>query len=129
MDDTTKTDQPEVKIPEIDEEDPQFLAEQAAKQAAASAAAASKRQISQDKQDERETWHKLVVKVITWRDGLFEGGLIKDSDKITAKEWSTYSKGVIKINTSAKAEKIKANLDEIKQRIKQHGGFEADVPN
>lgn len=77
-----------------------------------------------DKLNERETWHKLVVKVILWKDGIIEGGTYKSRDKITLKEWDTYCKRMIKTNTTYGRQKVLSNLNEIKVIIKKHGGFE-----
>lgn len=113
MDDTFNNTPSETEV-----EEESKLADERARQAAA------KRQITQEKQDERASWHKLVVKVINWRGAAKPNAT--EADKITAKEWTAYTKGVLKINTSARTETVKANLEEIKQKIKKHGGFADD---
>lgn len=69
---------------------------------------------------EREAWHKLVVKIIIWKDGVQ-----KVSDKITPKEWSRYCQGILKANISVGKEKIKNSLKETQNIIRNNGGFEA----
>ncbi len=71
---------------------------------------------SQQKQEERETWHKLVVKVICWKDGLLQ-------DKITPKEWTTYCQSMIKTNVSVGKQKVMENLKQLQQIIKDRNGF------
>lgn len=84
---------------------------------------ASSKQATLERQEERENWHKLVVKIINWKDG----NLSKTNDKdikITKKEWTTYSKKVLETNISSK-QKTLANLQQTKDLIQKHGGFEA----
>lgn len=81
----------------------------------------------QEKFNEREAWHKLVVKIICWKDGLLEGGTVKFTDKITLKEWNTYFKRMIKTNTTYHKERVLNNLKETREMIKKHGGFEKAV--
>ncbi len=78
---------------------------------------------NQEKTEEREIWHKLVVKIISWKSGLLEGGLIKATDKITPKEWNTYHKGRVKISSDFGKDKVRSSLKEIKAFIKKQGGF------
>lgn len=80
--------------------------------------------IYQEKVIEREIWHKLVVKVLCWKDGLLEGGSIKSSDKITVKEWKTYCQKIMETNIISGREKSLANLKITEQLIKNHNGFE-----
>lgn len=77
-----------------------------------------------EKFNEREAWHKLVVKIISWKEGLLEGGSVKITDKVTSKEWNTYTKHLIKTNTSYTKQKVLSNLKETEDLIKQNGGFE-----
>ncbi len=74
---------------------------------------------------ERENWHKLVVKVISWKSGLLEGGSVKTANKITNKEWNLYCDRLVKTNTTYGKPKVLADLKEIKKLIKEHGGFES----
>ena len=71
---------------------------------------------SQQKFEERETWHKLVVKVICWKDGLLQ-------DKITPGEWATYCQCMIKTNVSVGKQKVMENLKALQHIIKDHNGF------
>lgn len=86
-------------------------------------------QASQDQADQREIWHKLVVKIISWKDGLLEGGVIKFSDKISSKEWNVYFKRIIKMNTSYSKERVLSSLKETKDLIIKNGGFEKNLYN
>ncbi len=85
------------------------------------------RLVDQKKLDEREAWHKLVVKVIRWRDGLSEGGVLTTADKISAKEWGIYSRHTLKTNITYSRLRVLTNLREIREVIKQHGGFEEEA--
>jgi hypothetical protein len=82
---------------------------------------------SLDKLQERETWYKLVVKIINWKDGFLGENVKRAHDKVTAKEWSLYSKGMTSSNTTYSKEKVSALLNETKAKIKEHGGFEEEV--
>jgi hypothetical protein len=72
--------------------------------------------------DEREIWHKLVIKVIRWKDEPVVGGNF--TAKITSKEWDTYAKSIVQINTTNEKQKFLADLQETKDLIQKHGGFE-----
>jgi hypothetical protein len=79
--------------------------------------------INQEKLEEREAWHKIVVKILSWKNGLAEGGSIQITDKITSQEWDTYYQSTIKINTVNGKDKAIAKLKEIKESITKHNGF------
>lgn len=76
------------------------------------------RKAYQDKHAARESWHKLVVKILNWK-----GGSLKESTKITSREWVTYCQGVLKTNITAGRQKTHQSLNEIKELIRNHGGF------
>lgn len=76
-----------------------------------------------EKQAQQAIWHSLVVKVICWKDGLVDGGIIKSTDKITPKEWRTYQEGIIKANANTDRQKVLQKLNELKKRIKGFNGF------
>lgn len=80
--------------------------------------------VNQEKQEERETWLKLVVKIISWQDGLIAGGSVKVADKITPKEWETYFQRMIKTNTTYDKQKVLSKLQETQESIRRNGGFE-----
>lgn len=80
---------------------------------------------SQEKSDQREIWHKLVVKIINWKDG----GASRIKDKITPKEWNTYYRRMLKTNTSYGKQRVLSELKETKDTIQKHGGFEEASPN
>ena len=71
----------------------------------------------QEKLNERELWHKLVVKVINWKDA---ESLM---DKITIKEWSTYCEKMIIINVTKGKQFALDSLEETRKTIMSHGGF------
>lgn len=81
------------------------------------------RQVSPEKSQERELWFKMVVKVISWRDGPRERSSKVLASKITPEEWASYCKEVIKINAGTSKEKTQKKLDEVVVQIKKHGGF------
>lgn len=76
-----------------------------------------------EKSAEREEWHKLVVKVISWKGGLVDGGVVKQTDKISSAEWDEYCKRTIKTNVTYSKERVLSTLDETKKAIAHHGGF------
>ena len=82
------------------------------------------RVVNQEKLDEREAWHKIVVKILSWKDGLTEGSAVKFKDKITSIEWNIYWQSSIRINVIHGKEKTEKKLEEIRRMIQKHGGFE-----
>lgn len=82
---------------------------------------------SQEKLDERESWHKLVIKIISWKDGPVQESIVKAAYRITATEWDTYSRHITASNTSYSKEKVSSSLKETKEIIKKNGGFEEDI--
>ncbi len=70
----------------------------------------------QQKSEEREAWHKLVVKIIRLKEGLIE-------DKLTPKEWKAYCEFMVKTNISYSKEKILHGLKETRELIKANFGF------
>ena len=79
---------------------------------------------NQDQIDAREIWHKLVVKVISWQDGISERGAIALKQKISVKEWKTYAEHMLRINVTIGRQKALTKLEETRLHIKKHGGFE-----
>lgn len=72
---------------------------------------------STEKQEEREFWHKIVVKVLKWKEST------ACPEKITLKEWNFYHKSTLKINESfPRAETLK-KLNAVKDMILKNGGF------
>lgn len=98
----------------------------------------------QQKLEERESWHKLVVKIIVWNEGSADKNLPETvemldpsvkkrssspkkkafSNKITQSEWNTYRQQMIKTNTTYNKERVLADLKSTFQKIKLNGGFE-----
>ncbi len=77
-----------------------------------------------EKFEKRELWHKLVVKILCWKDGLLEGSSINITNKITPKEWKTYYKKMVETNLIYGKEKALSNLKITKAKIEEHGGFD-----
>lgn len=73
---------------------------------------------STEKQEEREHWHKIVVKVLKWKES--SSGI----EKITSKEWNFYHKSTLKINESFPRSEILKKLNSVKEQILKNGGFE-----
>lgn len=72
---------------------------------------------STEKQEEREFWHKIVVKILRWKESTTH------PEKITLKEWNFYHKSTLKINESfPRAETLK-KLNAVKEQILKNGGF------
>jgi hypothetical protein len=78
---------------------------------------------NQEKQDEREAWHKLVVKIISWKNRLPESVAVLTNDLISKKEWDKYCKGTVKINANVDKKVMMKRLEEIRARIESFGGF------
>lgn len=72
----------------------------------------------------KESWFKLVVKIINWKDGNREKGSVMLGSKITSKEWSAYSKGMLGNNLINGEKKVMENLKKTKELIQSCGGFE-----
>lgn len=81
----------------------------------------------QEKWEEREAWHKLVVKIISWKSGLVKGGMVTKDHKITAEEWKTYFDRTLQINTTYGRQRVLSDLEETRTRISNHGGFADEV--
>jgi len=77
----------------------------------------------QKKIQEREDWHKLVVKVIVWKEGTVGKGVVQLVNKITPKEWKLYRKKLTSANAANAKDKTHIRLKETWDRIKEHGGF------
>lgn len=82
-----------------------------------------KKAASAEKASEQEAWRRIVVKVISWSDGLHSGGIIKQTDTITPKEWKTYVDKYKKINVNNDKHKVEQDLEDTKQKIASFGGF------
>lgn len=72
----------------------------------------------------KENWHKLVVKILIWKDGVSTDNSIKAKNRITDGEWKTYSKTIISTNVTYSKEKVLAKLKDLKETIQKNGGFE-----
>ncbi len=81
---------------------------------------------NQDKLEEREAWYKLVVKIINWKDGQNQGNSLNANNKITAKEWDMYYKRMLKTNITYSKQRVLTTLEETRDKIQTHGGFESD---
>lgn len=79
---------------------------------------------SQEKTEERETWLRLVVKVILWEDAPDSRNSTESEYRITRSEWSKYCKRIIKTNLTDRKEKVLAGLEDTLKKIKLHGGLE-----
>lgn len=84
----------------------------------------SDKEIAHEKNlEEREVWHKLIVKVITWKDGTVGKGVVAFSEKITPKEWRHYKKRLTAASPVKDVARIEARLKETLEKIKKNGGF------
>lgn len=84
---------------------------------------AARKAASLEKTNQQDIWRRIVVKVISWSDGLLSGGIIKQTDKITREEWKVYSDRCFKINIGQDKKKIEKDLDITKKKIEFHNGF------
>ncbi len=73
-----------------------------------------------EKQKAKEDWHKLVVKILTWKDGSSSDS----KERITDSEWKTYYKTIVNTNLTYSKDKVLSNLKEIRATIEENGGFE-----
>lgn len=71
----------------------------------------------------RESWHKIVVKILCWKDGLTQQNTITTADKITASEWRGYCERMMQISLEAGKDKTAEKLKQVKELIQKHGGF------
>lgn len=84
----------------------------------------ARKNAAKEKSDQQESWLKIVVKVISWSEGLHSGGIVQQTDKITTKEWDFYCKRSMQINTSHSKKKIEEELENSRKKIKSFDGFE-----
>ena len=80
------------------------------------------KQTPQERQEESEIWHKLVVKIVIWKEGSAQN-LLNTTTKLALSEWKTYYERIIKININQNKEKVLSDLEYTLQKIKLHGGF------
>lgn len=80
------------------------------------------RVLNQEKLEARESWHKLVVKIISWKDGI-SNKTFKLNDKISPKEWEIYCERKMEINLIQGKDKVLKMLEDTKKIIKIHRGF------
>lgn len=83
-----------------------------------------KKALSLEKSNQEALWRKIVVKVISWTDGLVSGGIVKKDDKITEKEWQLYYSRTIQINVNRDKDKVEQDLEDTKKKIASFGGFD-----
>ncbi len=80
-------------------------------------------QIHSEAFNEREIWHKLVVKVILWKTQVAKNEILTFTDKITLSEWKIYKRKMVKINETGGKIKILATLKDTWQKIQNNNGF------
>lgn len=73
---------------------------------------------------EQESWFKIVVKILSWKEGLLGSGVKISREKISRKEWKQYSERMIKNNLTHSKDRILRDLRETREKIAQFGGFE-----
>lgn len=79
--------------------------------------------VYKEKEEKREAWFKLCVKVIFWKDKISNPEGIEEKAKISQSEWEKYRQNFLKINVIKGREKTLENLREIKGKILANGGF------
>ncbi len=77
-----------------------------------------------EKMKEYETWFKIVVKILRWKDGATELGDLSKIDKVSQKEWKTYCETILKKNIVFGKKKTQEKLDETWKKIQQYHCFE-----
>lgn len=83
----------------------------------------SSKKAAEEKAELRESWHKTVVKILCWKDGLTQQNVITLTDKITPGEWKEYCEKMMSISMEAGKDKTTEKLKNIKEMIQKHGGF------
>jgi flagellar biosynthesis chaperone FliJ len=76
------------------------------------------------KQQERDDWFKIVVKILRWKDNYFQKIDNSLTSKISSEEWQIYSKQVIKMSVTKGTPKVKKELESLETIIKNNNGFE-----
>ncbi len=77
-----------------------------------------------EKQAERDSWYKIVVKINRWRDNILEASEFRPGDKISSIEWKTYCERLVSISNTYGETKTLAQIRETEKIIKDRGGFE-----
>lgn len=77
----------------------------------------SNRVVNLEKQKARESWHKLVVKILSWKDGS------NSVEKITSKEWKTYCQHTLEKNVTYGKQRTQDELKKTKEIIESYDGF------
>lgn len=78
-----------------------------------------------EKIEEREYWHKLVIKIILWKETRINS-TSNLMEKVTPKEWKTYCQKTLKTNITYGKIKVSENLKQTWQAISQNGGFDKE---
>ncbi len=78
----------------------------------------------QEKQDERELWYKIVVRVMRWVDDTPNDPDLPNIKKLTPLEWGAYCKRMLAINVTYGKDRTMDKLKKMEQLIKEHNGFE-----
>lgn len=81
---------------------------------------------SQQKFEERESWHKLAVKVMLWSaEAVNTRGSCPG--KVTRSEWRRYRQQIIKTKVTYSKKRVLVDLKHTFQKVKVNGGFEIPV--
>lgn len=81
-------------------------------------------EIALEKARQQEFWFKIVVKILSWKEGLSGSGVKISRDKISPKEWKLYSERILKNNVTYNKDRVLRDLKETQEKIAQFGGFE-----
>ncbi len=73
---------------------------------------------------EQEAWFRIVVKILSWKEGLAGSGVKISRDKITSKEWKMYFDRIVKNNVTYNKDRVLKDLKETQEKIAHYGGFE-----
>jgi hypothetical protein len=89
----------------------------------------TREQAAKQKLEDRESWHKLSVKIIVWNGinvdiNAPQKGSGSYPDKITRSEWNKYRAQIIKTNLTSSKQKVLEDLKFLMEKIKANGGFE-----
>lgn len=85
--------------------------------------ASNSKKSADEKAELRESWHKIVVKILCWKDGINQQNIVSKTDKITASEWEGYCERMMQISLEAGKDKTTEKLQKTKELIQKHGGF------
>ena len=78
---------------------------------------------SQEKQEEREAWFRIALKVIRWMEGSHKNLSLNPLEPLSDQEWDEYCQKMLTISVTHGKIKTQEMLKEKERVIRIHGGF------